>query len=107
MKTIAACLLAVLTAVPVAAQSTADPAAFSEPYETSFRGFFVVTEQSFAAKTTVEAAFGNSTQPFFGGGVQVASPNGVVHRVRRSPGSRRPVSGRSSTTARRIRWGFP
>jgi hypothetical protein len=77
MKTIAVCFFAVLTAVPVAAQSTADPAAFSQPDETSFRGFFVFTEQSFAAKTTVEAAFGSSTQPFFGGGLQVASPNGL------------------------------
>lgn len=76
MKTIAACLFAVLTAVPVAAQSQADPAAFSEPYDVSFRGFFVATEQSFAAKTTFDAAFGKSTQPFFGGGVQFTSLSG-------------------------------
>ena len=77
MKTIAVCFLAVLAAVPAAAQSTADPAAFSQPYQTSFRGFVIGTEQSFAAKTTVEAAFGKSMQPFFGGGFQVASPGGL------------------------------
>jgi len=76
VKTIAACLLAVLSAVPVAAQSQPDPAAFSEPYDVSFRGFFVATEQSFAAKTTFDAAFGKSTQPFFGGGVQITSLSG-------------------------------
>jgi outer membrane protein with beta-barrel domain len=78
VKTIIAGLFAVLTAVPVAAQSqsTPDPAAFSEPYDVSFRGFFVATEQSFAAKRTFEAAFGKSTQPFFGGGFQVTSLSG-------------------------------
>jgi hypothetical protein len=69
-------LLALLAAVPVAAQSQADPAAFSEPSDLSFRGFFVATEQSFAAKTTFDAAFGSSTQPFFGGGVQITSLSG-------------------------------
>lgn len=78
MKTISISLLALLAAVPVAAQSqsTADPAAFSEPYDVSFRGFFVATQQSFAAKTTFEAAFGKSTQPFFGGGFQATSLSG-------------------------------
>ena len=69
MKTIAACFLAVLAAVPAAAQSTPDAV--------SFRGFFVATEQSFAAKTTFNAVFGQSAAPFFGGGVQVVMPNGV------------------------------
>lgn len=76
MKTIAACLFGVLAAAPAAAQPTPDPAAFSEPYEVALRGFFVATEQSFAAKTTVEAAFGKSTQPFFGLGAQITSPGG-------------------------------
>jgi hypothetical protein len=76
MKTIAACLFAVLTALPAAAQSSGDPAGFSEPPEIGFRGFFIATAQSFAAKTTVDAAFAGSTQPFFGGGVQLTSPSG-------------------------------
>jgi outer membrane protein W len=74
----AACLVvvAVLAARPVAAQSSGDPAGFSEPYDVAFRGFFIATAQSFAAKTTVDAAFDNSTQPFFGGGVQITSAGG-------------------------------
>lgn len=74
MKTIAASLFAALISVPAAAQSTAAPAG-RDP--ASMRGFFVFTEQSFAAKTTFEAAFGGSTQPLFGGGVQVTTPSGV------------------------------
>ncbi len=63
MKTMAACLfaLAVLAARPAAAQSSGDPAGFSEPSDVGFRGFFIATEQSFAAKTTVDAAFDSST----------------------------------------------
>ena len=76
MKTIAACLLAVVTAASAEAQSTTDPAGFSEPYHVELRGFFVATQQNFAAKTTVEAAFGDSRQPFFGGGLQITSPGG-------------------------------
>jgi hypothetical protein len=76
MKIIAAGLFLLLTAAPLAAQSTADPAGFSQPYEVSFRGFAFATAQNFAAKTTVDAAFGKSTQPFFGGGFQIASPEG-------------------------------
>jgi opacity protein-like surface antigen len=77
MKTIAACVFAVLIAVPASAQSTPDPTAPSEPYEAAFRGFFVATAQSFAASTTFDATFGESRQPFFGGGFQVTSPSGV------------------------------
>jgi Outer membrane protein beta-barrel domain len=77
MRTIAAWLLAVLTAGPVAAQSTPDPTAPSEPYEAAFRAFFIGAQQSFAAKTTFDATFGQSSQPFFGGGVQVVTPGGV------------------------------
>jgi hypothetical protein len=76
MRIYAAGLFLLLTAAPLAAQSTADPAGFSEPYEVSFRGFGSFSEQSFAAKTTVDAAFGSSTQPFFGGGAQIVSPAG-------------------------------
>jgi hypothetical protein len=78
MKTFAALLSAVLTAVPVAAQQpTADPAGFSEPYPVSARIFFLFTEQSFAAKTTFKSAFGSSVEPFYGGGLQVTTPSGI------------------------------
>jgi opacity protein-like surface antigen len=77
MKTIAACVFAVLAAVPASAQSTPDPTAPSEPYEAAFRGFFIATQQSFAASTTFDATFGKSSQPFFGGGAQITTPGGV------------------------------
>jgi len=77
MKTLAACLLAMLAAVPATAQSTPDPAAGSTPYEASLRGFFLFTEQNFSAENTFKAAFGESVEPFFGGGVQVTTPSGI------------------------------
>jgi hypothetical protein len=77
MKTIAACLFTALLAVPAAAQSTSDPAGFSDPYPMSFRGFFVFTEQNFAAKTTFTSVFGQTVEPFFGGGFQITTPSGV------------------------------
>jgi outer membrane protein with beta-barrel domain len=77
MKTIVACVFAVLVAVPASAQSTPDTADPGEPYEAAFRGFFVFSQQRFAASTTFDATFGQSSQPFFGGGFQVTTPSGV------------------------------
>jgi hypothetical protein len=77
MKTIAACVFAVLTAVPVSAQSTPAPPTPDDPPEAAFRGFFIATTQSFSASTTFDATFGGSRQPFFGGGAQVTTPVGV------------------------------
>ena len=71
MRIVTACLLALLVAAPLAAQSTADP----DP--ASARLFFLATDQSFAAKTTFKSAFGKSVEPFFGGGLQVVMANGV------------------------------
>jgi hypothetical protein len=75
MKIVTALLVAVLVSAPLAAQTNAD--SFDETYPASARLFFVATEQSFAAKTTFDAAFGKSMAPFFGGGLQVAIRNGV------------------------------
>jgi opacity protein-like surface antigen len=77
MKTIAACVFAILVAIPASAQSVPDPATSSEPSEAAFRGFFVAAQQSFAASTTFDATFGGSSQPFFGGGIQITTPSGV------------------------------
>jgi hypothetical protein len=77
MKTIAACVFAVLVALPASAQSASAATAPSEPPEAAFRGFFVATQQSFAASTTFDATFGKSSQPFFGGGISVTTPSGV------------------------------
>lgn len=50
------------------------PAAAQDAPSLSIRPFVMATEQSFAAIETFDAAFGKTTFPFFGGGVQV-----VVH----------------------------
>jgi outer membrane protein with beta-barrel domain len=81
MKILTACLLALLVSAPLAAQSAADPTVVEEPYPASFRAFFIATDQSFAAKTTFKAAFGQSIEPFLGGGVQVALLNGAFVEV--------------------------
>jgi hypothetical protein len=47
------------------------PAAAQETPALSIRPFVMGTEQSFAANETFKAAFGTSTAPFVGGGVQV------------------------------------
>jgi outer membrane protein W len=75
MKIVTACLLALLVAAPLAAQS--DPSSFGDTYPTSIRLFVLATDQSFAAKTTMQAAFGKPVEPFFGGGLQVAMDSGV------------------------------
>src|SRR5262245_46619217 len=55
-----------ITPRSVAAQTRA-----SEPVV--LRGFAGVPGQAFAAKDTVEAAFGQSVQPFYGGGIELVS----------------------------------
>jgi hypothetical protein len=75
MKTVTAFVLSVLVSAPLAAQTNAD--SFDEPYPASARLFFLATDQSFAAKTTFNAAFGKSVEPFFGGGLQVVGRNGL------------------------------
>jgi hypothetical protein len=75
MKTVTALTLAVLIAAPLAAQSNV--ASFDEPFPASARLFLLATDQSFAAKTTFNAAFGKSVEPFFGGGLQVVGRNGL------------------------------
>jgi hypothetical protein len=73
MKVAIAFALALLVAAPLAAQPDEDY--FDQPF--AVRVFFVATEQRFAAKTTFNAAFGKTVEPFFGGGVQVTMRNGV------------------------------
>jgi len=46
-------------------------AAQDDPPSVSLRPFVMGTEQAFAAVNTFEAVFGQSRQPFFGGGLQV------------------------------------
>jgi opacity protein-like surface antigen len=83
MKTLfIASALAVLIAAPLAAQTPRARA--TDVYGTpalSIRPFFVATDQNDAAKTTFNAAFGRSVEPFFGGGVQLALRNGLFVEV--------------------------
>jgi len=76
MRIVTACLLLLFVSAPLAAQSP-DPSAPDEPYAASARLFFLATVQNFAAKTTLDAAFGKSVEPFFGGGVQVLIGKGA------------------------------
>ena len=52
------------------------PAAAQDPPPLSVRPFVMATEQSFAATDTFDAAFGKTSFPFFGGGVQVVIKDG-------------------------------
>jgi opacity protein-like surface antigen len=74
MKTIAAAILAVFLGAPLAAQSRA-PAADDEQ-SFALRPFFVLTGEKFAAKQTFDATFGQSFEPFFGGGLELVLSEG-------------------------------
>ena len=60
-----------LVSRPAAAQSA------NEAPSLALRPFVVVTGQAFAAKETFEAVFGESIQPFYGGGLELVSRAGV------------------------------
>lgn len=68
-------ILSLVCAEPSSAQVTRPsppPAAPREPYPAiSPRGFVMFSQQQFVAKQTFEAVFGESVQPFRGGGVDV------------------------------------
>lgn len=61
MKLAAAVLLAIAAAAPAAAD------------DLSFRPFVMLSEQKFVATKTFEATFGQSTEPFWGGGLNITS----------------------------------
>ena len=67
----------------------------------SLRPFVMGTEQMFSATHTFDAVFGQSHQPFFGGGLQVSSNAGISPRSSHRAFTR-PASGRSSSTTRRF-----
>ena len=70
MKTLAAVVLALAAASPVAAQS-------SRSSGIAIRPFVMVAGEQFAAKETFKAIFGQSAQPFLGGGVELVTGRGV------------------------------
>jgi len=80
MRTAGICMLVLAVSVSVAAQPPDDrrrpppptpPPTSDAPPALSIRPFVMGAEQAFAAADTFDAVFGQSRQPFFGGGVQV------------------------------------
>ncbi len=81
MKALAAVLVTLALAAPVAAQTRAGG---DEP-TVAFRPFFLVTGESFAAKQTFDAVLGShGLLPFWGGGVEVDFRQGVFVEINAS-----------------------
>jgi hypothetical protein len=76
VKAFVTTLIALALASPVAAQMPAQPSPVSDQPEVSIRPFFLMTGQRFTATHTFDGVFGRSVQEFFGGGAEVAMPNG-------------------------------
>jgi hypothetical protein len=77
MRPLGALALALLVAAPASAQ-VRRPAFPARPEPTvAVRPFFLVSGEQMAAKTSFDAIFGGSFQPFFGGGVSVVLKNGL------------------------------
>jgi opacity protein-like surface antigen len=68
--------LGLLFSAPLAAQ-TPRPAPPEEEPAVSLKPFFVATGQHFTATQTFDAVFGQTFQPFFGGGLEVAFRDGL------------------------------
>jgi len=78
MKTTMVLLISLAFAAPLAAQTR--PARTTTSGDTpavSVRPFVMAVGERFAAKNTFEATFGQSFEPFWGGGVQVALRDGI------------------------------
>jgi hypothetical protein len=69
-------LLILLTAAPAFAQGRIPDPPGQPEASVMPRVYFLATVQHFSAADTFKAAFGGSAYPFFGGGIQVAWPNG-------------------------------
>jgi opacity protein-like surface antigen len=79
MRTVAACLLALVCASPVVAQSRA---ASSTVYPAiSPRVFVEISEQKFTAQNTFKSVFGQSAGPFKGGGFDVVLARNIFVEV--------------------------
>ena len=80
MKDAFVLILALGIAAPLGAQTRRAPVA--EPTASiSLRPFFVATGQRFSAKDTFTGAFGSTVQPFWGGGLDIAFPNGFYFDI--------------------------
>lgn len=77
MRAMVASIIALAVAAPLAAQTPQIPARSDERRSISLRPFLIASGQSFSAKETFRAAFGQSFEPFWGGGLQLAFRNGI------------------------------
>jgi outer membrane protein W len=66
-----ALILTLAAASPVAAQSGSPPSTTASGPAIAIRPFAMIAEQQFTARNTFDAVFGQSNEPFWGGGVQV------------------------------------
>jgi hypothetical protein len=76
MKTLGALLVALALAAPAGAQARTIPPPDDTPAVT-LHPFFVLSGEQMAAKTSFNAIFGQSFEPFFGGGVDVLLRHGI------------------------------
>ncbi len=70
-------LLAAALSAPLAAQSRRPMPIDDDEPAVAFRPFAMVAGESFSAKETFKAAFGQAFEPFFGGGLEVVLRDGV------------------------------
>src|SRR5450631_3537043 len=75
-RPIIALLLTIVFTSPLAAQTRRPPVPDDEP-SIALRPFFLATGQRFSASQTFNAVFGQSVEPFFGGGLELAFRNGL------------------------------
>ena len=80
MKTLIACVATLGLTIPLAAQSRTTVASGDTP-SLSLRPFVMAIGERFSAKTTFEATFGESFEPFWGGGLQLALRDGLFVEV--------------------------
>lgn len=77
MKITTLTVLAILGCTASTPAQTRSTSAENTPPAVAFRPFFLATLQDFAAHQTFTTVFGRGTQPFFGGGLDIAFRNGI------------------------------
>jgi hypothetical protein len=71
VRTALAAALALWVSAPLAAQASQDPPVADHAPSIVLRPFFMMTGERFAAKQSFDAEFGQSFEPFFGGGLEL------------------------------------
>ena len=81
MKGLIVFVLAASVAAPASAQVRRPPLRPNDAPAVSLRPFFVFAGESFSARKTFETVFGKSSQPFWGGGLNVTFRRGFFFDV--------------------------